>query len=84
MLEYHDGGWWVVMWVSMAIFWGLLIIGAVTIASWFGGGGRTREDSADDILGRRLATGEIDPERYRALSDELHAASRGVPRTVPH
>ena len=83
MWEYHDGGWWIVMWLSMAIFWGLLIIGVLTLANWFTKG-ETRGDSAEDILSRRLAVGEIDQEQYRALRDELRHRSYGTPRTSPH
>ena len=70
MMGYGDGGWWIVMWISMAIFWGLLIIGVLTIVNWFGDGGR-RLESPDVTLDRRLAAGEIDQTQYRALREEL-------------
>lgn len=76
MWEYHDGGWWVVMVVSMAIFWGLVLIGLFAVINLVGGGGGGQE-SPDDALDRRLATGEIDQTQYRALREELHRHSNG-------
>lgn len=76
MMDYGDGGWWVVMWISMAVFWGLLIVGALAVINWLGDGSK-RGDSSDDILDRRFAAGEIDQTQYRALREELHAHPRG-------
>ena len=76
MMDYGDGGWWVVMWVSMAVFWGLLIIGVLTVVNWFGDG-RKRGESPDDVLDRRFAAGEIDQTQYRVLREELHRHPEG-------
>lgn len=68
----YSEGWWIVMWLSMAVFWALVIVGAVVLAKTFGANNKTGGDSPDDTLKRRLAAGEIDQEQYRALSDEIH------------
>lgn len=70
MMTYGDGGWWIVMWVSMAAFWGLLIIGVFAILN--GLGGSRAKESPDETIDRRFAAGEIDQTEYRALREELH------------
>ena len=73
-----DGGWWIAMWISMVIFW-VLVIGIVVAAlSWLGG---QRRESADTLLDRRFAAGEIDETEYRTLRDALHG--RRPPGAVP-
>lgn len=76
MMDYGDGGWWVMMWISMAIFWGLVIFGVVALVNGFGDRG-TRPESPGETLDRRLAAGEIDETQYRALRDELHRSLQG-------
>ena len=70
-----DGGWWIAMWVFMAVFWVLVIGGLVALVSWLATGRRT--DSADDVLDRRFAAGQIDETEYRALRDALHGGPPG-------
>ncbi|MBX9427020.1 SHOCT domain-containing protein [Streptomyces lateritius] len=73
MFWYGDGmnGWgWFAMSAGMVLFWGLLITGAVML---FRALDRARErprgfgpaTSAEQVLGERLARGEIDEEEYR-------------------
>ena len=78
----HDGGWWILMSVWMVVFWGLLIVGAIILVNWLGENKRTRE-SPEETLRRRLASGEIDEERYRALLDELAGRPHG-PAAAAH
>jgi uncharacterized membrane protein len=70
MWDYHDGDWWILMWIWMAVFWTLLIVGALTVANWFAEAAKRRE-SPDETLDRRLASGEIDHAQYRAVREEL-------------
>jgi uncharacterized membrane protein len=83
MMGYHDmdGGWWILMWVSMMAFWVFVVLAAL----WLVGGVRRRDrdtaESPEELLARRLASGEIDAPRYRALRDELRA--RHGPSAAP-
>jgi uncharacterized membrane protein len=63
------------MWISMAIFWALVIIGVLAAVSWI-----TRQDheSPDALLDRRFAAGEIDEAQYRTLRDALHKRPHGM------
>ena len=67
----YSGGWWIVMWPSMAVFWSLVIVGALVLVNSFSRN-KASEDPPDETLKRRLAAGEIDQEQYRVLSDEIH------------
>jgi len=84
-------------WIAMAIFWvGLitLIIWAVSRALPTGGGwgadsplrrGGARDgatESAEDILDRRFAAGELDDDTYRSMRATLRStrATRTEPR----
>jgi len=78
----YSGGWWIVMWLSMAVFWALVIIGAVVLVNLFTGNNKAGGDSPDETLKRRLATGEIDQEQYRAVSDEIHGRPHGPTAAV--
>jgi putative membrane protein len=75
----HDVGWgWtVLMTVTMVLFWAAVIYGVVWLARTGGGQGsgqREQSESAEDVLKRRLAGGEITVEEYerirRTLGDE--------------
>ena len=68
----YGGGWWIVMGLSMAAFWGLVIVGAIVLMNSFTGNSKAGGDSPGETLKRRLAAGEIDQEQYRVLSDEIH------------
>ena len=67
----YSGGWWIVMWSSMAVFWALVIVSAVVLVNSFSRN-RASDDAPEETLKRRLAAGEIDQEQYRVLSDEIH------------
>jgi putative membrane protein len=65
-------------WLVMALFWGGflgLAVWAVTrlLAPMSGG---EAVDGSQDVLDRRLATGELDLDTYRRLRDELAVGSR--------
>lgn len=67
------GGWWILMGLMMIVFWALVIAGVVWLVRYLTQGGHRREDSAVELLDRRLALGEISVEEYeerrRALVD---------------
>jgi len=88
MWGYHDGGWWgwwLLMSLSMLAFWALVIVGLVALVNWSGGkreaDGGARE-TPEQTLARRLASGEIDQEQYRALRDELRGRPPGPTAAV--
>lgn len=74
------GGMGVGAWVLMAVFWVALIALIVWLAATLLPRARQADDARDlaerpqDILDRRLASGEIDPATYDALSSKLRAA----------
>jgi putative membrane protein len=53
-------------WIFMVIFWAVIILGIIYLAKQLIGysGGSKRDDSAEDILGRRYASGEITRDEY--------------------
>jgi putative membrane protein len=67
-------------WVLMSVFWVVLIAAIVwALAALFGRGDRSAagaaiSDRPEEILDRRLASGEIDAETYEALRTTLRAA----------
>lgn len=64
----HMDGWgaggWILMSVGMLVFWAIVIFAFVWIARSYGGVGG-RQMSAQDVLERRLAEGEITVAEYR-------------------
>lgn len=58
--------WWWVMAIGMTIFWGVVIWAVVRLV-----GGRRDRESAEDMLRRRLAAGEITDEEYNRLRSTL-------------
>src|ERR1700674_2218501 len=78
----YTGGWWIIMWLSMAVFWSLVIVSVVMLVNSFGSNNKPDEDSPDETLRRRLATGEIDQEQYQVLSDEIHGRPHGPTAAV--
>lgn len=62
-------------WVLMSVVWVALIALVVwAVASLFSGGSARNEGTAErpeEILDRRLATGEIDPATYDSLRSKL-------------
>ena len=76
----HWSWWgWLVMTVSMVIFWGLVIWAIVTVIR---SNTETRDRAAprsltpEDILRDRFARGEIDAEEYHARLDTLRGRTR--------
>lgn len=67
-------GWWVSMWFGMVAFWGLLIWGVVYLARSGSLERRAAPARPEDVLGERLARGEIDVPEYRRRLEALHAA----------
>ncbi|MEU6982090.1 SHOCT domain-containing protein [Streptomyces sp. NPDC046324] len=82
MFWYGDGmnGWgWFAMSAGMVLFWGLLITIAVMLFRTLDRAaerprGLGPATSAEQILGERLARGEIDEEEYRRLLTTLRNA----------
>lgn len=75
-----SGGMGAAGWVLMSVFWVILIAAIVwALAALFGRGDRSAGGVAiaerpEEILDRRLASGEIDAETYEALRTKLRAA----------
>jgi putative membrane protein len=62
------------MGVMMFFFWLLVIIGLVLLIKALLGGGRKEEgagDSAEEILKKRYAKGEIGEEEFRKMMSDL-------------
>lgn len=76
----YSGGWWILMWLSMAVFWSFAVIGV----AWLMNSLRNNklEGSPDETLKRRFAAGEIDQAQYRILSDEIHGRPHGSTGTT--
>jgi putative membrane protein len=78
MWSYHDGGgWWIAVWMCMVVFWAFVGLGAIWVTSNIRHSDRQSTEPPEEILARRLASGEIDEERYRSLRDAL--SGRGGP-----
>ena len=74
-----SGGMGAAGWVLMSVLWVVLIAVIVwAMAALLGrtdrSGGATIADRPEDVLDRRLASGEIDADTYDALRAKLHAA----------
>ena len=76
MYGWNNQGWgvgmWIVMAVSMVIFWAIVIFGVVALARYLGHSHDTPStpashpiSDAEAILRERLARGEIDEEQFR-------------------
>lgn len=70
-----DGGWMPMMgfgFLTMVLFWVLLIAGLILLAKWLVDQGRMgREDSALDILKKRYARGEITKQEFEDMKRDL-------------
>lgn len=74
---HHMGdGWWVLMVLGMALFWGLVILGGIWLVREVVGR-RGREPDALELLDRRLADGTISPEDYRERRNILTGSPSG-------
>lgn len=75
-----SGGMGAAGWVMMSVLWVILIAAIVwAFAALFGRGDRSAGGAAtserpEEILDRRLASGEIDADTYDALRTKLRAA----------
>jgi uncharacterized membrane protein len=58
--------WWWVMAIGMTVFWGLVIWAVVKLVR-----NRNGDSSAEEILRRRLASGEITDDDYQRLRTTL-------------
>ncbi len=71
------GGFWWIMPILMVLFWGLVIWAVIALirrASWAGscgGDSSMSTDSAQEILKRRFARGEIGKEEFDEKKREL-------------
>lgn len=71
----HMGdGWWVVMVLGMAFFWGLVILGGIWLTRELVAR-RGREPDALELLDRRFAEGTISPEDYRERREILRGSA---------
>jgi putative membrane protein len=75
-------GWWMVMSIGMAAFWGLVIYGVVLLLR--GGSPQRPEQPArerpQEILKRRLAQGEISAGEYERLTATIERPAHERPR----
>lgn len=69
-----DWSWgaWLVMTLAMALFWGLVIWGVVTVAR-SAGPDRQHTDEPERILAQRFARGEIDVDDYQQRLEAMRA-----------
>ena len=62
-------------WISMIVFWGLVILGIAALAKWLmqqsSGGGSPRDKTPLAILQERYARGEIDRDQYEQTRQDL-------------
>ena len=76
MMEW-DGGMSAAGWLLMTLFWiGLIAAIVWAVVALFPGRGQADApvERPDEILDRRLARGELDPETYDALRTKLRTA----------
>ncbi len=67
-------GWnWALMMIAMAAFWGLVVWGIVGLARSPQRSQRLASNSAEEILARRLAAGEIATDDYQHRLDVLRS-----------
>jgi putative membrane protein len=71
------GGWWGMGfgWISMILFWGLVILAIAALAKWLmhqpPSGGSPRDKTPLEILQERYARGEIEREEYEQMRQDL-------------
>ena len=71
------GGWWVVMMIWMALFWGAVIVGIVWLVRGASDWGRAaRRESPIEILDRRFAEGVISADEYHERREVMTSGAR--------
>ena len=74
--NWNDGwsGWnWTLMMIGMAAFWGFVAWAIVAVVRSTNRSQRVANNSAEEILAGRLATGEIDDDEYHHRLDVLRS-----------
>ena len=75
MFDMHDGwgGWMIVGWIWMVVFWGLIIWAVYAVISRLGGADdrRGQSSNARAILEERFARGEITREEFQEARQAL-------------
>ncbi len=74
----HDSGWWIAMWLFIAMFWLLAAVAVWALLEWVRGTNEAGR-SAEEIARRRFARGEISGDEYRAMIRELHDDAAAAP-----
>jgi len=80
--DMHDsgGGWWVVMFLGMLLFWGLVIAGIVwLVRAGAGSASAHGQRGARELLDERLATGDITVEEYERRREVLSGKRSSPP-----
>ena len=67
------GGFGLLGWIPMLIFWALLILGVVALFRYLGGSGRSGDKGRSplDILKERYAKGEIDKKEFEQMKKDI-------------
>lgn len=66
------GGFGIIGWLSMILFWGLLILGVVALLRYLTRSGQGKEDKTPvDILKERYAKGEINKKQFEEMKNGL-------------
>ncbi len=69
------GGWGVLGFVHMLLWWVLIVLGIVVLVRWLTAGSRSesggRGDRAIEILRERFARGEIDKQEFEQRKRDL-------------
>jgi putative membrane protein len=83
--DYDVSGWgWVVMIVSMVLFWGLLITTGVVVVRALNRPPQSDaafRPSPEQLLAERFARGEIDEDEYRTRLAVLHSSNQVAHRS---
>jgi len=61
----------VLMMISMVLFWALAVVATTALVRHLLGTGRSRTTTPEQVLGERLARGEIDEQEFRRIRDAL-------------